>query len=196
MEDDGAGERREHVRGLGVRLAVVDHDGQPALGGELQLSREEPPLLARARIPANGVEARLAHRDDLRVVEEIAELVEASCIRPGGAVRIDPERGEDALVRVGECERRPARLDAGPDRDHACHAGRPGALDERGDRPVARVEVRVRVGHAAAASIRASSSSTTCSASSFTKSGRGSGSRWPGGRRLGSQLPDHSCTRR
>ena len=84
-------------------------------------------------------------------------------------------------ARRRDCERRPARLDAGADRDDARDTGRPGALDERGDRPVARVEMRVRVGHAAAASIRASSSSTTRSASSFTKSGRGSRSSWPGG---------------
>jgi hypothetical protein len=42
VEDDGAGEGREHFRRLRVRLAVVDDDGQPALVGELQLRREQP----------------------------------------------------------------------------------------------------------------------------------------------------------
>ena len=57
---------------------------------------------------------------------------------------------------------------------------------------VARVEVRVRVGHVpASASIRASSSATTSSASSFAKSGAGSRRGCAAGSALGSQRPAH-----
>jgi hypothetical protein len=47
------------------------------------------------------------------VVEEIAEVVEASRLGAGSAVRIDAERGEDALVRGDDCERRSTGFDAG-----------------------------------------------------------------------------------
>ena len=104
--------------------------------------------------------------------QELAELGEALGLRLRGLVRVDPQRGMHALMTLGDRQRRPARLDAGADRDDSGDAGCLCPLDQGRSRLVARVEMRVRVGHAAvAASIRASSSATTCSESSFAKSG-------------------------
>ena len=81
---------------------------------------------------------------------------------------IDTQRGEHPVVLVGDRERRSAGIDAGADGDDPGHPCGKRPLDEGRGRLLARVEVRVRVGHEpAAASIRASSSATTRSASSF-----------------------------
>ena len=62
---------------------------------------------------------------------------------------IDPEGREDALVPLGDRERRTTRRDARADRDHARDADRARPLDEQRGRLVAPVEVCVRVDHAA-----------------------------------------------
>ena len=175
MQDDGAGEGLERGRGLLVGLTVVDHDGEPALLCELELCVEQAPLLDRRRIPANRVEPGLADRDRLRMGEQLAQLVESSGFGGAGLVRIDAERCEHAVVRVGDGECGATGLDAGTDGHDPGDSRLVRAPDERRGRLVARVEVRVRVGHATvAASIRASSSSTTRSGSSLAKSGFGS----------------------
>ena len=107
---------------------------------------------------------------------------------------VDPERGDDAGVVVGDRQCSSARVDAGADGHHAGHAGRAGALEQLGGRYVAGVEVRVRVGHAAAdRSMRSSSVATTVAASSFAKSGVGSRSACPGCKPLGAQRPIHDA---
>ena len=98
---------------------------------------------------------------------------------------MEPERREDAFVPVGELERTAAGRDGRPDRDDLGHTRLPGPCD-RPVRVVERVQVRVRVDHAAAArSIRSSSSATTSSTSSLRKSGTGSASFCPGSSSLG-----------
>ena len=100
-------------------------------------------------------------------------------------LRVDPERSMHAVVLLGDRERRPARIDAGADRDDSRDAGCLCSLDQGRSGFVARVEMRVRIGHAVvAASIRASSSATTCSGSSFANSGSGSRNVWPAGSAL------------
>ncbi len=182
MEDHRAGKRSKSSGRLVVRFAIVDDDGEAELVGQGELCVEEAPLLLRCGEATDGVEAGLAHRDRLRMSQELAELGEALGLGLPGLVRVDPERGMHALVTLGDRERRPARLDAGADRDDSGDAGCLCALDQGRSGLVARVEMRVRVGHAAvAASIRASSSATTCSGSSFANSGSGSRSVWPAG---------------
>ena len=124
------------------------------------------------------------------MVEKLAKLVDPFRLGIRRLMRVDAESREHTVVRIGERERGAAGLDPGSDRDDPRDSGFARPLDERRGRLGARVEVRVRVGHAgAAASIRASSSATTCSGSSFAKSGRGSRSACPTGSRLGSQRP-------
>ena len=135
------------------------------------------------------VETGLADRHGPWVREELPQL--ADLVLPGlaGFVRMKPERGENAFVSLGELERATAGRNRRPDRDDPGHAGFP-CPNERPVRVVERVQVRVRVDHAAAAlSIRSSSSATTSSTSSLRKSGTGSASFCPGSSWLGAQLP-------
>ena len=190
VQDDRAGKRLERSRSLLVGLTVVDHDGELELIREPELCVEQLPLLDRRRVPANRVEPGLADRDHLRMAEKLAKLVESSGFGRARLVRVDAERGEHALVRVGDGQCSPTGLDSGADRHDPRDSGLACTLDEDRGRLVARVEVRVRVGHATvAASIRASSSSTTRSGSSLAKSGFGSRRTCPAGSALGSQRP-------
>ena len=171
-------------------IAIVDDDWEAELVGESELRVEEAPLLLGSRETPDGVEASLAHCDRLRMGQELTELGEALGLGLPCLMRVDPERGMHALMTLGDRERRPTRLDTGADRDNSGDAGCLCALDQGRSRLVARVEMRVRVGHAAvAASIRASSSATTCSESSLAKSGLGSLRVCPGGRALDSHRP-------
>src|SRR5262245_33104727 len=71
---------------------------------------------------------------------------------------VDAERGEHALVLLGELESGSARVETRSDRDNARDAGGTRTLEQR-HRVIARVEVRVGVDHAAAvgASMRGNS---------------------------------------
>ena len=181
VEDDRAAERLERARGLVVGLAVVDHDRELELVRERELRVEQPALLLGGRVPANGVEPGLADGDRLGMREQLAELVDALRLRRRGLMRIDAERRVDAVVRLGDRERSATRVDPGADRDDPRHAGLARPLDEGRCVLLARVEMRVRVGHCAeAASIRSSSSATTASGSSLAKSGAGSTQRLAG----------------
>ena len=102
---------------------------------------------------------------------------------------MEPERREHTFVPIGELEGATAGGDRRPDRDDPGHAGVPGP-SERPVCVVERIQVRVRVDHAAAArSIRSSSSATTSSTSSLRKSGTGSASFCAGSSSLGAQRP-------
>ena len=118
-----AGERSESSGRLVVRFAIVDDDGEAELVGQGELCVEEAALLLRCREATDRVEAGLAHRDRLRMSQELAELGEALGLGLRGLVRVDPEGGMHALVALGDRERRPARLDAGADRDDSGDAG-------------------------------------------------------------------------
>ena len=95
------------------------------------------------------VESGLPHRDDVRVADELVELVDPRRFAASRVMGIDADGREDALLPLGDRERRTTRLDARADRDHAGDAGRARALNEHRGRLVASVEVRVGVDHAA-----------------------------------------------
>ena len=130
MEDHGAGERRERRGRLVARVAAVDHDGQAELVGERELARRRATRAHGACGAVVAVETRLADRDDARVAEQLASSSTPAGLGRRRLVRVDPERGDDALVGVGDRERAAARLDARADRDHARHADRAGALEQ------------------------------------------------------------------
>src|ERR671931_198377 len=65
---------------------------------------------------------------------------------------MNAEDGEDAALAFGDRERGPARIDSGPDRDHAFDACFSPASKQLFRRHVAPVEVRVGVDHATAVS--------------------------------------------
>src|ERR671930_484732 len=65
---------------------------------------------------------------------------------------MNAEDGEDAALPFGDRERGPARIDSGPDRDHAFDACISRASKQLFRRRVAPVEVRVGVDHATAVS--------------------------------------------
>ena len=136
------------------------------------------------------IEPDFANGDNPRVFGELTQLLEAIGRCFHGMIRMNPDDREDVRMRVGNGQCATASFDGRSDGDDPRDAGRVCALDELGRLLVARVEVRVRVGHAvAAASMRASSSATTRSGSSFAKRGAGSRSVWPGASVLGSQRP-------
>ena len=176
VHDDRAVEAREDGGRVGVRFACVDDDRLAEIGRELELRLEELALPFARRAVAEVIESRLPHGDRTIVLREVAQILDAVCLRVAGLMRIDADRGEHLLVQFGELEGDAARVDAGAHGHDPLDARRARAPDER-RRPVrARVEVCVGVDHsdaAARASIRASSSGTTTSGSSFLNRGRG-----------------------
>ena len=119
--------------------------------------------------------------------EERAKLVDIGLRRRTRLVRMDAERGVDALLGLREREGSTRTGNRRRDDDDAIDPGDPRSGEHLG-RVLA--EMRVGVDHPPPASsvIRRSSSSTTDS-SSFLKSGFGSASCWPGRSALGSQRP-------
>lgn len=128
----------------------MNDDGLPELAGELELSREELALEIVRGVVAVEVEPRLADRDGSLVGEQLTKLVEAPGVGVSGLVRVDPERGEDALLSGGDGERLATGVEPGADRDDPAHAGRSRAGHDHLRRLGAGVEVRVRVDQAAA----------------------------------------------
>ncbi len=153
MEDHCSAKRRESFGSLIRRLAAVDDHRKGELIGELELRVEEPALLERRCELANCVEPCLSDGDRFRVREQLAELVKPLCLRRRRLVRIDAESREDLAVLVGDRERPSARLDAGTDGHDPAHASGERSFDEGRCRLLARVEMRVRVGHAAGAGV-------------------------------------------
>ncbi len=147
MQDHGAAEARKRSGRLVLRCATVNHDREPELGGERELRLEQPALVGRRCELANRVESGLADGDRLRVLQQLAQLVEPPRIRRCGLVRIDAESREYTFVLLREHERGARRLDSRPDRHDPRDSRLQPALDRR-CRLLARVEVRVRVGHA------------------------------------------------
>ena len=144
-------------------------------------------LVGRRCVSAEAVETRLPHRHGAGMAEQLPHLVEPAGLGAARLVRVDPERGHDALLPLGDGERAPTGVHAGADRDHPRDAGLARPRD-RTRRIVERIEMRVRVGHAATSPrMRSSSSDTMRSGSSLTNSGFGSRSDCPAGSVLGSQ---------
>ena len=170
----------------------MDDDRLPQLGRQLELRGEQGPLALARRVVAVIIEPGLPHRDDTIATEQISELVEPPGLGIRGLVRMDAQRGEDALVPFRDLERGPALLDARADRDDPVHSHAAGTLDQGLSRLLAPVEMRVRVDHDAAAFSMRSSSASTISGSSFLNSGRGSWSFWPGASSLGFHSPIHA----
>src|SRR5262249_47286311 len=159
-KDDSLCEAIERRRRLGSGVTAVDDDGLAQLLGQLELGSEQSPLLDRRGEAMVIVEASLSNRDGKRMGGQGAQLVESLRLWRSGLVRIDSERGnDDAVARLGDAQRCAARFDPGSHGDDSIDAGCTGALDNGCGGLVARVEVRVRVGHAAAvgASMRGNS---------------------------------------
>jgi len=70
VQDDRAGERRQHCGRVGVGVARVDHDRQPGCRGNLELSLEERTLHLAGSAVMKVVEADLANRDGGRMFEK------------------------------------------------------------------------------------------------------------------------------
>src|SRR5439155_26649556 len=162
-EGDVAGERdvpaavergREHVRRReaveydrgrvvgepGERVVVgrarVDHYGLAELGGELEPGGEEATLVVARRVVAEPVEPRLAHRNGLRMREQLSQGSEVALGRGPRVVRVDAEDREHPVVPLRELERAAAVLDARADGQDSRDAG----LDRTPDRLVGVVE--------------------------------------------------------
>ena len=96
-------ERGERVL---VGGAGVDHDRLAELGGELELRFEEAALGVVRRVVAEVVEAGLADGDGARVARAARAARRAGrASGSSGLVRVDAERGVDAVVLLGELER-------------------------------------------------------------------------------------------
>ena len=137
----------------------MNDDRKSQLAGKLELRLEEPALVGQRGERAKAVEPGLSDRDSLWMREQLPELAESIRIPVRSLVRVDAERGEHALVPLGQRERGPRRRDPGP-YGHDSRDPRRLRPSDKLVRRLARVEVRVRIRHvaAAAASIRESSS--------------------------------------
>ena len=165
MQDDLAGEIRQHARCFVVGVPAVDHHGLPELGGELELGREDAALLVVRRVVPEEVEPDLADgngvgRDDRAWILPVRRLV-----------GMDAGRDVDARFALGDLARRACGGEARTDRDHPPHARGAGSL-QRTRGVLERIEVGVRVDH---------------TGSSFLNSGAGSRSVCPAGRSVGPQ---------
>ena len=150
MEHDRAVEAREESGGLVVGLAGVHDDGQAEVGGECELALEDAALTVAGCVVAVEVEPGLADGHGSRVVQELRQLVQPTGLLAARLVRMDAERARHAVLASGNGERRTAGVDSGADRDDPAHAGRARPCEQHRRRFRARVEVRVRVDHAAA----------------------------------------------
>src|SRR5947199_301372 len=107
----------------------VDHDRFPKLGGQPELGREEPTLVIARRVVAEPVEPRLAHRDRLWVLEQIAQRGDVVVRRRPCLVGVDPEDREYAVMPLRERKRAATVVDVGADREDARDARLGRAID-------------------------------------------------------------------
>ena len=119
----------------------------PARGPARSGRRRQRSLVLARRVVALVVEARLADRARLRVLRQLAQLLEAGVVPALGLVRMAPDRDEDLLVLVGGGERVAARLARHADRQHALDAGLARARDDVRRRGVDVIEMEVGVDH-------------------------------------------------
>ncbi len=135
-------------RDVVVRLAVVDEDGQVALGGERQLTVERLALhIGRGQAP-EVVEPDLADGADARVRDEALEPRPPDLVHAPRVMRVDADRGEhDARVAGRQLEGRLGRVEIPARDEDPLEAGGDCTLDDgRSIGVEARVlEMRVRV---------------------------------------------------
>src|SRR6185295_2690146 len=93
-------------------------------------------------VVAIEVEPRLPDGDGPRGAEQLTQLVETLRVGLTGLVRVDAERGEDAVFARGDRQRFTARVDSGSARDAPPDSDGAGALADHVRRVGARVEVR------------------------------------------------------
>ena len=168
--------------------------GRPRSVRERELRVEEDSLLAQGLGAVVTVEPGLADRHDARLPEELPQLAQPRRLRSRRLVRVDPERRENTRVLVRDRQRPPARLDARCRSSRRASTPASRALARISPSPPSqRIEMRVRVDHAAAPRIRSSSEATTVSGSSFAKSGEGFARGRPGTSVLGSHRPTHEA---
>ena len=138
MEDHRSGEpRRARPPYPRLRRAC---ESQPA---------DRPPLRSRAdgrratrwtgtrREIVEVVESRLADSHGSWMAEQIDELIRARTPGGAGLMRVDPERGKDALLGIRDCDRGVAGRDPRANGYDSRHAHRPGTV-RRGTRPARR----------------------------------------------------------
>ena len=148
-----AGERGRRV---GVGVAGVDHDRQPDVAASSSWRSKSAALRVARREVVEVVEPRLPDRDRLRVLEQLARARRpASASAPPAWCGSIPSAAKTPSSRLGDRERRPARLDPRADRDDPRDADGSGALDEERGGLLAPVEVRVGVDHARSVTPRA-----------------------------------------
>ena len=118
---------------VGVRIVSprVDHDGKVELAGEGDLLGEDFTLDLTGGVHVVVVEAALADRHYLGVLELAADLRAPAIVELGGLVGVDPDRGEDARVAGCQIDRSGVPRDsiARSDRDQRVDAGLTSALD-------------------------------------------------------------------
>src|SRR5215216_714075 len=147
VQDDGAVEVPQRPCDVRVGGAAVDHDGLPELLRRREVRLEELPLSVVRRVVAVVVESRFADADGI----ELTEASQLGRVGVAGLVRVDAEDRVDALGRRAECGHLAPRGGPRPHLEDPVDARGPGPLDQLLRWLGARVQVRVRVDHAAAA---------------------------------------------
>ena len=148
--------------------------GFPSSAASASCRSNSVELAVVRRVVAVEVEPGLADGDGARVREALARARRAARVVAARSVWMDAEDRADAVVPVGELQRGRRPVDGRRDGEDPFDAGLARASDQDVGRVLARVEVRVRVDHAAveACRIRSSSSSTTLSSSLLKSGGR------------------------
>ena len=153
MQDDGrrGGSRASTASGLLVGRARVDDERLAELARERGLRAKELGLARRAARSRGSGRARSRRprppSGGARSSRERGEPRPADA----GLVGMDAERGEDSLLRSASSSVAPAGLEPGADRRSRATTPAARARASAAPRVVERVEVRVRVDHAAAA---------------------------------------------
>ena len=161
MEDGAFGDAfgGEDVEGVVPGVAGVDHERQAELVGQADLLGECRALGVAGRVVVVVVEPGLADGDDLGVVEQVGDRVDAvACF-----VGVEPDGGPDAGVGFGCRDRGEARGPVTADGDHRGDAGLMGGVHGRvgaARHPlVVHVTVRIEVPETRHAVIRGKSGS-------------------------------------
>ena len=150
VQDDGARERLSAAAVSSEAARVWTTTGLPSSAASSSCALEELALAVVRRVVAVEVEPGLADGDRALVGEQLTQLVEPGRVGLGRLVRVDAERGEDAVVPSAIASVSRQRVDTRADRDDPVDAGLACARDQLVRRLRARVEVRVGVDHAAA----------------------------------------------
>ena len=148
MEDDGAVEVAERPGDIRVGCAAVDDDRLAELLGDREVRLEELALRIVRRVVAVVVEARLAHGDRIELAKRL-ELRRA--LRPPRSCGWMPRIGKTPSVATPKSTTSAPAVGPGADLEDPVDARLPGAVDQLLGRVCARVQVRMRVDHAAAA---------------------------------------------